>query len=286
MRHDERGAFRGGLGDRPRPGLPRRRRQPARRELRRRLGHLRRKGGALPVDRPRRATTPPPATRSWSRPGVYGDLDLDGVLGEPGEEGADAATCDCLILARRDGLDPLGGRRCEPPSCRSSDTVTFAFKVAAPGAVLGSRNRGFSFVGDDLARVDGARARFAGNVLVGDARRDAPRRGLGRERRPRRRQRARPRRAARASGSAAAASAASTSDVRGRPAHSSRPSLATRRGSCASATSMSRARAVTATGASARASARTAPAPCRFGNGERHPQGWRPSTATPGATGR
>jgi len=99
-------------------------------------------------------------------PGVYGDLDLDGVLGEPGEEGADAATCDCLIL-----VDEVVSIRSAAGAAatvvKGSETVTFAFKVAAPGVVLGSRNRGFSFVGDDLARVDGAGARFGGNVLVG-----------------------------------------------------------------------------------------------------------------------
>jgi hypothetical protein len=99
-------------------------------------------------------------------PGVYGDLDLDGVLGEPGEEGADAATCDCLILVD-ETVSIRSAAGAAATVVRGSDTVTFAFKVEAAGAALGKRNAGFTFLGDDLSRVDGAGARLEGNVLAG-----------------------------------------------------------------------------------------------------------------------
>jgi hypothetical protein len=101
-------------------------------------------------------------------PGQYGDLDGDGVLGEPGEEPA-PGPCNCMILiAQRVTLESVGGAGATvldvPP------TVSFGVRVQADDVVFGKKSRGFTTSGGfTVMQVDlgFARASIAGNRITG-----------------------------------------------------------------------------------------------------------------------
>jgi hypothetical protein len=102
-------------------------------------------------------------------PGRYGDLDADGVAGEPGEEGAQFATCDCFVLVdktltilSRDGaaVTELDG---------GGSTTLDLVRIAASGVAFGKKNKGFTLTrgrGAVWVRTGFAGVAVAGNVAV------------------------------------------------------------------------------------------------------------------------
>ena len=102
-------------------------------------------------------------------PGFYGDVDGDGTLGEGGEEGPAAATCECLVLVdKRVSIRSTGGAAA---TLLLHPSQPFrAFRMTAGGSEVGRRNAGFSIVGPGgtALLLEGDDSGAAGNWLGGE----------------------------------------------------------------------------------------------------------------------
>ena len=111
-------------------------------------------------------------------PGVYGDLDQDGVLGESGEETAGDPACSCMLqITKRLTLESTHGAAMT--IIRGLTSLT-AVSLEVSGIVFGARDRGFTITGVSigLRTSDGADGvRVIGNVIVGTG--TGPGGGLG-----------------------------------------------------------------------------------------------------------
>lgn len=102
-------------------------------------------------------------------PGFYGDLDGDGALGEVGEEGPAAATCDCLVLVdKRVSIRSTGGAAAT--LLLHPSLPLRAFRLSANGSSVGRRNGGFTIVGPGGTGLflEGEGVEVAGNWLGGE----------------------------------------------------------------------------------------------------------------------
>jgi hypothetical protein len=82
-------------------------------------------------------------------PGRYGDLDQDGVLGEPGEEAGDVGGCQCMITVNKQVtiLSTDGAEATVLDAGLVGGLV--AVRIVADGVVFGQQGRGFTLLGLD-----------------------------------------------------------------------------------------------------------------------------------------
>lgn len=107
-------------------------------------------------------------------PGVYGDLNENGVLGEPGEENGEVGYgCYCVVkVDKAVTIFSQGGAlltRIDVRGFAETGTLIFGVRVMADGAVFGLPQQGFQISGSGYfaARIDGSHVSFSGNVMSG-----------------------------------------------------------------------------------------------------------------------
>jgi hypothetical protein len=106
----------------------------------------------------------------WVRPGIYGDLDNDGVFDDPGDE-RPASGFDCMICVFKD-VDIYSTRGADLTVISHGDerinAPNVVIELRADGVILGARGRGFTVRGganQGILITGGSDSRVVGNIV-------------------------------------------------------------------------------------------------------------------------
>jgi len=107
-------------------------------------------------------------------PGLYGDLNRDGVLAGPGEESGEIDYgCHCVVkVDKAVTIYSFGGAQLTRIDVRrfaELGTLVYGVRITADNAVFGLPQQGFEISGSNYfaARIDGSHTSFSGNVING-----------------------------------------------------------------------------------------------------------------------
>lgn len=107
-------------------------------------------------------------------PGIYGDLNQNGVLGEPGEEtGEIGFGCNCVVKVDKAVtiLSTQGAKvtRIYASSVSVDPILTNGVHIMADNVVFGSVGKGFQVTGASSygVQIEGAHAKVSGDIIVG-----------------------------------------------------------------------------------------------------------------------
>lgn len=107
-------------------------------------------------------------------PGVYGDLNQNGVLGEPGEEtGEIGFGCNCVIKVDKavtiQSTQGAQVTRLDARSVSTGDLLTSGVHITANNAVFGAVDKGFQITGASFYAVliESAHGKVSGNISAG-----------------------------------------------------------------------------------------------------------------------
>lgn len=107
-------------------------------------------------------------------PGIYGDVNQNGTLGEPGEEtGEIGFGCNCLVkVDKAVTILSTGGAqvtRIDARSIYTANTLTYGVHITADNVVFGARDRGFRIsAGSNFGVfIESAHAKVSGNLTTG-----------------------------------------------------------------------------------------------------------------------
>jgi parallel beta-helix repeat protein len=107
-------------------------------------------------------------------PGVYGDLNENGVLGEPGEENGEVGYgCYCVVkVDKAVTIISQGGAlltRIDVRAFADAGTLIHAVRITADHAVFGLPQQGFQISGSNYfaVRLDASHATLSGNIASG-----------------------------------------------------------------------------------------------------------------------
>jgi len=108
-------------------------------------------------------------------PGIYGDLNQNGILGEPGEEtGEIGFGCNCVVKVDKavtiHSTQGAKVTRIDATSVSTGTNLTNGVHIMADNAVFGFRDKGFQITGASAysVLVDTSYVKISGNVAIGD----------------------------------------------------------------------------------------------------------------------
>jgi hypothetical protein len=107
-------------------------------------------------------------------PGIYGDLNQNGVLGEPGEEAGEIGFgCNCVIkIDKAVTIRSTQGAkvtRIDAHSVSTGDTLTNGVHIVADDAIFGAPDHGFQITGasSNAVLIEGTHNQVSGNIALG-----------------------------------------------------------------------------------------------------------------------